>query len=84
MVFSFFKKQPNKMPERPSARPRPVEPPPEAKPVDTVAEAPPKVPAAPLAGSGILDGQTGQSTAGDGHAKVVCCRSCCRATGRGR
>jgi len=48
MVFSFFKKQPNKMPERPSARPRPVEPPPEAKPVDTAAEAPPKVPAAPL------------------------------------
>ena len=33
MVFSFFKKQPNKMPERPAARPRPVAPPPEAKPI---------------------------------------------------
>jgi ABC-type transporter Mla MlaB component len=32
MVFSFFKKQPNKMPERPAARPRPVEPLPEVKP----------------------------------------------------
>ncbi len=27
MVFSFFKKQPQKMPERPAARPRPAEPP---------------------------------------------------------
>lgn len=38
MVFSFFKKQPNKMPERPAARPRPVAPPPEAKPVEAEAE----------------------------------------------
>ena len=30
MVFSFFKKQPQKMPERPAARPRAVEPPPVA------------------------------------------------------
>jgi anti-anti-sigma regulatory factor len=30
MVFSFFKKQPNKMPERPAARPRSAEPLPEA------------------------------------------------------
>ncbi|MDE2440768.1 MAG: anti-sigma factor antagonist [Betaproteobacteria bacterium] len=39
MVFSFFKKQPNKMPERPAARPRPVAPPPEAKPVEPEPEA---------------------------------------------
>ncbi|MCG2576024.1 hypothetical protein LZ012_03335 [Dechloromonas sp. XY25] len=38
MVFSFFKKQPNKMPERPAARPRPVAPPPEAKPVEAEPE----------------------------------------------
>lgn len=48
MVFSFFKKQPNKMPERPAARPRPVEPPPEAKPAGAVAEMPLKAPVAPL------------------------------------
>lgn len=34
MVFSFFKKQSNKMPERPAARPRPATPPPEAKPAE--------------------------------------------------
>ena len=38
MVFSFFKKQPNKMPERPAARPRPVAPLPEAKPVEAESE----------------------------------------------
>lgn len=49
MVFSFFKKQPNKMPERPAARPRPVEPQAEAKPLETAAvEAPLKAPAEPL------------------------------------
>jgi len=48
MVFSFFKKQPNKMPERPAARPRPVEPPPAANSVEAPVEATPKVPAAPL------------------------------------
>lgn len=48
MVFSFFKKQPNKMPERPAARPRPVEQPPEAKPLDAAVEMPVKEPAAPL------------------------------------
>jgi len=31
MVFSFFKKQPQKMPERPAARPRPLEPRPEVR-----------------------------------------------------
>ena len=40
MVFSFFKKQPNKMPERPAAKPRPVMPVPEAKPPQTEAEEP--------------------------------------------
>lgn len=39
MVFSFFKKQPNKMPERPAARPRPAAPPPEAKPIEAESEA---------------------------------------------
>lgn len=48
MVFSFFKKQPNKMPERPAARPRPVEPQPEAKPADMAVEMPVRAPAAPL------------------------------------
>lgn len=48
MVFSFFKKQPNKMPERPAARPRPVEPQPEAKPAEAAVEMPVKAPAAPL------------------------------------
>lgn len=42
MVFSFFKKQPNKMPERPAARPRPVEPLPEAKPLQPQVEEPAK------------------------------------------
>ncbi|MFN4342468.1 MAG: hypothetical protein ACK4FE_10615 [Azonexus sp.] len=40
MVFSFFKKQPNKMPERPAAKPRPVTPVSEAKPQQTEAEEP--------------------------------------------
>lgn len=31
MVFSFFKKQPEKMPERPAARPRPLDPRPEVR-----------------------------------------------------
>ncbi|WP_434514193.1 STAS domain-containing protein [Dechloromonas sp. ARDL1] len=48
MVFSFFKKQHNKMPERPAARPRPAEVRPEAKPTDVAAEMPVKAPAAPL------------------------------------
>ncbi len=48
MVFSFFKKQHNKMPERPAARPRPAEVRPEAKPADVAAEMPVKAPAAPL------------------------------------
>lgn len=42
MVFSFFKKQPNKMPERPAARPRPLEPLPEVKPPATEAAEPVK------------------------------------------
>lgn len=48
MVFSFFKKQPNKMPERPAARPRPVEPLPEAKPAEIASDVPPSAPPAPL------------------------------------
>ena len=46
MVFSFFKKQPNKMPERPAAKPRPLEskplpesPPPAALATESVAPA---------------------------------------------
>jgi anti-anti-sigma regulatory factor len=38
MVFSFFKKQPVKMPERPAARPRPVEVPVDAKPLPAESE----------------------------------------------
>lgn len=41
MVFSFFKKQPEKMPERPAARPRPIEPP--AAPKQPAPEAQPLV-----------------------------------------
>ncbi len=39
MVFSFFKKQPNKMPERPAAKPRPVAPAPEIRPQQSEPEA---------------------------------------------
>lgn len=42
MVFSFFKKQPNKMPERPAARPRAAEPLPEADLPKPVSEEAPK------------------------------------------
>lgn len=42
MVFSFFKKQDKKMPERPVARPRAPDPLPEVKTPKPVAEAPPK------------------------------------------
>jgi len=42
MVFSFFKKQPNKMPERPAARPRSAEPLPEADQPKPASEEAPK------------------------------------------
>ena len=71
MVFSFFKKQPNKMPERPAARPRPVEPLPEVKPPPAEAAEPVKPLPEPLPDLEFTSSQSFASTPAGAKPQAV-------------